>query len=709
MLTHAENNALALSLDLIDLTRIRSLKKLWRRWLRSESPRRSLLRWSRADHAVLLVIALIIALITSWNLLQVPDLKPGMSAPSNVIAPKDAEVKYRDSKWEKGPKLIQDNIFVQVIDKKKSLILRNLLNEKLDKLELLASPVDADRIAPINLTEKEERWIRETSTYQRNKWSKEIKSVANKMLKQGLVNTIGFDELKEASSLQLSQLGLKENPSRSIGSKILARTFYRKTNLIPDRSLQGLLEDTISQRSPPIKVKKGDYITKKGEAISPEDYSVLDHFNLIPKSPRLSAFLQSFSEAILSCFVLIILMRREKPCLQANHGILALVLLFATQISKITFGTAISPLAVLVPPTLLLAQGLGSTCALTWVAVGGFLWKTSSLDIDSGRVLVACAVAALIALQGGRLRSRAQLLQMTFLLPFTALLVEWFFIKGKEAPNSSDELIYEAVLMGCLLMLAILLIPILESTFGLITRARLMELADQERPLLRRLSSEAPGTFEHTMMICGLAEEGARSIGADVDLIRTGALYHDVGKLHAPQWFIENQLDMKNPHDELNNPYESANILQAHVDEGLKLAKRYRLPKPIADFIPEHQGTLKMGYFLYKAKQIDPSIPEKIFRYHGPIPRCRETAILMLADGCEAALRALDPQTTELEAKLTVRKIVKSRQLDGQLKESSLTRAEIEIITRAFVGVWRRMRHRRIPYPLPETKKSLNI
>ncbi len=165
-------------------------------------------------------------------------------------------------------------------------------------------------------------------------------------------------------------------------------------------------------------------------------------------------------------------------------------------------------------------------------------------------MLVACIAAAIVAFQGGRMRSRAQLLQMAVLLPFGALIGEWAVLRtrfdsassswGKLAPNP-EELVSEALVMGAMLMLTILLIPIIENAFGLITKARLMELADHERPLLRRLSSEAPGTFEHTLMICGMAEEGARSIGADVDLIRTGALYHDVGKLHAPEWFIENQ------------------------------------------------------------------------------------------------------------------------------------------------------------------------
>ena len=164
-------------------------------------------------------------------------------------------------------------------------------------------------------------------------------------------------------------------------------------------------------------------------------------------------------------------------------------------------------------------------------------------------------------------------------------------------------------------------------------------------------------------------------------------------------WFIENQKDGINPHDEIKNPYKSADILQAHVDEGLKLARKYRLPSPIADFIPEHQGTLKMGYFLHKARESDPSASDKRFRYKGPIPHSKETGILMLADGCEAALRALDSSSSDKDACKTVRKIIQSRQVDGQLKESSLTRAEIEIILRAFVSVWRRMRHRRLKYP----------
>ncbi|MGL6135184.1 MAG: HDIG domain-containing metalloprotein, partial [Prochlorococcaceae cyanobacterium] len=181
-------------------------------------------------------------------------------------------------------------------------------------------------------------------------------------------------------------------------------------------------------------------------------------------------------------------------------------------------------------------------------------------------------------------------------------------------------------------------------------------------------------------------------------------LYHDVGKLHGPQWFIENQESGRNPHDQLDDPYASAAILQAHVDEGLRLARRYRLPRPLADFIPEHQGTLKMGYFLHQARERNPAVSEERFRYRGPAPRSRETGILMLADGCEAALRSLPPTTTETEAREMVGRILESRQRDGQLTGSGISRAELELLIRAFVRVWKRMRHRRIPYPIPARK-----
>ncbi|WP_236066051.1 HDIG domain-containing metalloprotein [Prochlorococcus marinus] len=693
------------------VVRLPTLNRLWQSWLRSESPRRPVLRWSMPHKAALLMSCFAVAIISSWPWLFQPNLSPGLPAPFEARAPRDARVVDSEAHEQRRSQLVQST-FVQVIDQQETTRLKQRLERNLAELERVARNSDAGRIGPVNLSAEEQIWLQARSQQERKRWDMAIRRASERMLSQGL-NNLALEQLQEAAAIQLADRGEQNGPARSLSSKLLASTYQGSSNLRTDPALsQRLIEELITKQDIPIiEVRRGDLITSKGEPISPRAYAVLNHFALVSRGPEWGPLLSRFSTALAGCGVMLLIMRRERPCLEARHGLLAVGLLLVTQASKLWFVPTVSPLAVIVPPTLLLAQGLGTTCGLAWMAVESLLWPMPVNGLGEGRMIIACAIAAVAAIYSRRLRSRAQLLQMAFLLPLGALLAEWLLLSaggsgawGRFAPNG-NELLSEALLMGILLMLAILLIPILETSFGLLTRARLMELADQERPLLRRLSSEAPGTFEHTLMICGLAEEGARAIGADVDLIRTGALYHDVGKLHSPQWFIENQVEgEKNPHDQLNNPFASAEVLQAHVDEGLKLARRYRLPRRVADFIPEHQGTLKMGYFLHRARELDPSVAENNFRYRGPIPRSRETGILMLADGCEACLRSLPPNTSDREAHSTVKRIIEDRQRDGQLNKSSLSRAEVELVVRAFVRVWRRMRHRRIPYPIPAQK-----
>ena len=685
-----------------------SPKKIWRIWLGSQSPRRPILRWSATDKLGLLIVCLLVAIFSSYKLLAVPDLKPGDIAQTNEIAPKDALV--IDTQALKEQKEGLGESFVQVIDENQSNNLEKIVLKKIKTLRNLKDPNSEVGLNKINLSKSEKSWLMNVSKREWENWEVEIKKATKKMLSQGIINTLAFDQLNEASSMQLVDLGVKDSPNRSLGAKVLSSSFHQKSNLKVDYSKTNILlsklinEDDLNT----IKVKEGSLISKKGEPISSQEFDILEHFNKVSRSPRPIKWLITFTESMGSCGLLLLIMRREKPRLQARHGLLSLTLLLLVQLTKDWLGPLASPLQLILPPTLLLSQGIGTTTSLTWMAAASLIWPTSLDSTGEVRLIIAFIAGSFVAFLGRRMRSRAQILQIALFIPFGALLGQWIIFnqviktKNLEINNlviDPNSLFKETLIVSAMLMVTILIIPILENTFGLLTRARLMELADQERPLLRRLSREAPGTFEHTLTILSLAEEGARVIGADIDLIRTGALYHDVGKLHAPNWFIENQKDGINPHEEIKNPYKSADILQAHVDEGLKLARRYRLPSPIADFIPEHQGTLKMGYFLHKARESDPSASEKRFRYKGPIPHSKETGILMLADGCEAALRALDASSSDDDACKTVRKIIQSRQIDGQLKESSLTRAEIEIILRAFVSVWRRMRHRRLKYP----------
>ncbi len=415
----------------------------------------------------------------------------------------------------------------------------------------------------------------------------------------------------------------------------------------------------------------------------------------------------SFFEVLVSCSFLILVSRKENPTINSRQILLIVSLLLIVQAIKAIFGSEISLLSIIVPPALIISQGMGSITALAWVSIASLSWPDSIIEINSNLLLITLICSCIVSVLGGKIRSRAQLLQLSIFVPLGALLSQWLLIgndqfslvNNQEFFVSNGQIFSDSLLLAIIMLITILFIPIFESIFGLLTKARLLELADKEKPLIRRLSIEAPGTFEHTLLICGLAEEATRMIGGDIDLIKTGSLYHDVGKLHAPNWFIENQDGSNNPHDEIDDPLKSAEVLQAHVDEGLKFARKNRLPTPIANFIPEHQGTLKMGYFLHRAEEKKLNIKESDFRYKGPIPQSKETAILMLADGCEAALRAMDINASDHEALQTISKIVISRQIDGQLDDSNLSKGEIFLIKKSFLNVWKRIRHRRIQYP----------
>ncbi|HEX8142648.1 MAG TPA: HDIG domain-containing protein [Pyrinomonadaceae bacterium] len=242
-------------------------------------------------------------------------------------------------------------------------------------------------------------------------------------------------------------------------------------------------------------------------------------------------------------------------------------------------------------------------------------------------------------------------------------------------------------------------LPINESLFGILTDVKLLELSNADLPVLGQLALRAPGTNQHSHAVGQLAEEACRAIGANPLLARIGALYHDIGKTAAPDMFVENQQG-DNPHDRLR-PTQSARIITSHVTYGLKLAKEIGLPKQITDFIPQHHGTRTLHFFLRKAQaQAAPGeeVDEAEFRYPGPKPRFKESAIMMIADSCEAAARSLahpDPENI----RTIVTKIIDAIISDGQLDESNLTLSELRTIREAIITSLTAIYHARIDYP----------
>ncbi len=250
----------------------------------------------------------------------------------------------------------------------------------------------------------------------------------------------------------------------------------------------------------------------------------------------------------------------------------------------------------------------------------------------------------------------------------------------------------------CTIMVMFLL-PVFESLFDLTTNFTLMELSDLNRPLLRRLIMEAPGTYHHSLMVGNLVETVAREVRANGLEARVGAYYHDIGKLSKPEYFFENTGERENKHEKLA-PRMSAIILVAHVKEGVELARSEKLPRIIVEAIREHHGRTVMAYFYQKALEYDSndSVNADDFRYPGPRPRSKETALIMLADSCEAAVRSLrDPTVPKIRA--IVQKIIEMRTADGELDESGLTLNDIAVIREKFIQLLTSVFHPRIAYP----------
>jgi hypothetical protein len=453
---------------------------------------------------------------------------------------------------------------------------------------------------------------------------------------------------------------------------------------------------------------------KTGQTISSAHFALLEHFGLSRREiDRLG--LMIFGSLVSGSVAIVWLVKqRFSPSLRRRDGVLLWLLSLSTPI----FVALHLPSTNLPAVGLLIGSFYGGPLGVT---VTGLLTLLMALGTDPQiNELLASAIGGLVCgWFGGRLRSREELailglsvglLQgVLYLLLTAASGIAWYSLLGTSVVQGLIGLAWVIVGIGSS--------PYLEQLFDLVTTIRLVELANPNRPLLKRLAAEAPGTFQHTLFVSTLAEAAARALGCNVELVRTGTLYHDIGKMHDPLGFIENQMGGPNKHDEIDDPWKSADIIKKHVTEGLVMARKFRLPRAVQAFIPEHQGTMFIAYFYHQAQQrlqqhtnsngSTPPLNDQDFKYDGPIPQSRETGIVMLADSCEAALRSLKNATPE-EALSMINKILRARWQENQLIDSGLTRDEMTQIANIFVQVWQQFNHQRIAYPklTPATQPS---
>ncbi len=313
-------------------------------------------------------------------------------------------------------------------------------------------------------------------------------------------------------------------------------------------------------------------------------------------------------------------------------------------------------------------------------------------------VFIQSITGIVAAISMNNLRRRAQLLWITLIVFVSYSIVYLAFTLLKEGNPEAIEwqnFMFFAISAG-LSLLTYPLVFLFEKIFGLVSEVTLLELSDTNNPLLRKLLDHAPGTFQHSLQVANLAEDAALHIGAHALLTRTGALYHDIGKITNPSLFIENQMGV-NPHDDMEAVASARGIL-AHVTDGISMAQKESLPQQLIDFIATHHGTSYVRYFLHQAKENDNTINESDFQYAGPKPFTKETAILMMADSVEAASRSLKEHSIEKIDSL-VEGIINNQRSEGQFDEAPITFAEINSIKKVFKQRLQSLYHNRVAYP----------
>ena len=452
-------------------------------------------------------------------------------------------------------------------------------------------------------------------------------------------------------------------------------------------------------------IEAGEVIVRAGEIVDELDMEALQTLGLLRQPQGWPGFVGQFMFALLMAlgYSLAVYQFRPTDWLRRRQPwlIVLLVVAFAL-VSRLMVPThAVLPylfplatLAMLMGVLVDLRFSLVSTVLLVFVV--GYM-TDGSMEIMT-YLFMGSLIGTLILRQGERLVSFV-LAGLAVILTNLAVLAAFRLPAGNTDLSGVLELVSASVINGGLsASLTIIGLLLISPLFGVLTVLQLMDLSRPTHPLLRQLLLTAPGTYHHTLLVGNMAERAAAAIGADAFLTRVGSFYHDIGKMSRPYFFVENQADGPNPHDHLD-PETSAQIIVGHVTEGTAMAKAHRLPGRIQDFIREHHGTSLLTLFYRRAcEERGEAISEEPFRYLGPRPRSKETAVLMLADICEAAVRARQPATVE-ETDQLVARLIGERLTDGELDASNLTLRDLDRIRETFTTLLHGINHPRVDYP----------
>jgi putative nucleotidyltransferase with HDIG domain len=488
-----------------------------------------------------------------------------------------------------------------------------------------------------------------------------------------------------------------------------------KVNMINDMEQTADLKQRVANDVKPVMWAKGQRILTQGERVTEEQYEMLRTLGVAGGEKNNRSIFGSMLLAAIAVGLTGLLLLRFRPQVLATDsrillvglvGVLTLLLCILMQNFRGALGQGAAYLMPVAFSSILLTilsdKQVALFVSLIIAALGALFSEVEPL----AHATVGIVGAAVGILAVGRVESRTDLYRAGLFVSIANMLTI-MALKLMDAASLLDRGVWLDVTLGAAngLIVGVLVtgaLPLFETLFGVLTPLKLLELSNPNHALLKRLLVEAPGSYHHTIFVANLCEAGAEAIGADAILARVGAYYHDIGKVKRPYFFVENQFGGENPHDKLP-PSLSALIITSHVKDGVEMAREARLPREMIDFIKEHHGTMLVSYFYHMASKGGQSeyVLEDDFRYDGPKPQSKETAILMLADGCEASVRAMhqkSPLTLE-QIEAQVRRIFDDRLKQGQLEECDLTFRDLEVLVKTFVRVLSGVHHTRIEYP----------
>lgn len=461
-----------------------------------------------------------------------------------------------------------------------------------------------------------------------------------------------------------------------------------------------------------VMIKKNQTIVKEGEPITQQQINILTELGLVGEDLSKDYI---YTYIILAFFVLFVLgmqymyLKKEKKEILIDTKLVFLILLLnlLSVISARVFTFVSLFIIPIACAPILMTVFLDSKISIVINSLN-LLFLAVIVGFDPQVILIGIVSTIVSSTTLKKVSQRNDILYSTVYVAAAVAVV--ILSSGILLSNNIKQILLDVILavFGAFIsgILAMGLLPFLESSFSLVTNMKLLELSNPNNPLLKRLLMEAPGTYHHSVMVANLAEVAAEEVGANPMLVRVGAYYHDVGKIKRPFFFGENQLGGTNPHDKIS-PTLSTTIIISHVKDGLELAKEYDIPKVVSDMIVQHHGTTLVKYFYYTLKNSSENpdeIREEDFRYPGPKPQSKEAAIIMMADSVEAAVRSIQEPTLE-KIEDMVNNIVKDKMNSNQLNECDLTFRELEVIKACFLRVLKGIYHHRIEYPTEKGKE----